>query len=130
MPYTVDNPSPVPLSLSSYLLGWTVNQYYALLFRDKFPERVHIVRLEDELNDPQATLGSVCEKLGLEPSKSLKSPTWNGSELEEVYPWGTIRSATLEANRATAEELSPDERAEVRARAWQYLEVFDYKGFI
>ena len=24
---------PVPLSLAHYLLGWTLNQYYALLFR-------------------------------------------------------------------------------------------------
>jgi hypothetical protein len=121
---------PVPLSLSNYLLGWTLNQYHALLYRDKHPERVHVIRLEDLLDDRMKTLGPICEKLGIEPSDSLNTPTWNKSALEEVYPWGTIRSATTEANRATAEELTPDERAEVKARAWQYLEVFDYKSYL
>lgn len=121
---------PVPLSLADYLLGWTLNQYYALLYKEKFPERVHIVRLEDEVEDPERTLGEVCEKLGLDRAESLKQPTWNGTELEEVYPWGTIRSATPQANRATAEELPSVERDEVRARAWQYLETFDYKSFV
>ncbi len=121
---------PVPLSLSNYLLGWTLNQYHALLFQQKFPGRMHILRTEDILADPYKTLGSLCEKLGLAPAESLKTPTWNGIPLQEVYPWGTIRKATPEANRATAEELSAAERDEVRARAWQYLDVFDYKNFI
>jgi hypothetical protein len=121
---------PVPLALENYMLGWTVNQYYALLFREKFPARVHIVRIEDVMADPFKTLGSVCEKLGLELAESLKIPTWNGIALEEVYPWGTIRQARPEANRATADELSVQEREEIRARAWPYLEVFDYKSFI
>src|SRR5581483_7289782 len=121
---------PVPLSLENYLLGWTLNQYHALLYREKYPERVHIVRAEDVMADPFGTLGAVCEKLGLERAASLKQPTWNGNALAEVYPWGTIREATPEANRATAEELSPEERAEVRARAWQYLDVFDYAHFL
>jgi len=121
---------PVPLSLENYMLGWTVNQYYALLFREEFPDYVHIVRAEDVMGDSLKTLGVICEKLGLESAESLKMPTWNGIELEEVYPWGTIRRATPETNRATAEELSAQERGEIRTRAWQYLEVFDYKSFI
>jgi len=80
--------------------------------------------------DPRRTLGAVCEKLGLEPADTLQTPTWNGTPLNEIYPWGTIRTPTPAANRATAEELSPRERDEVRARAWQYLETFDYKGFL
>ena len=121
---------PVPLSLAHYLLGWTLNQYHALLFKEQFPERLHIVRAEDVMADSQATLGAVCERLGLERAASLRTPTWNGTELQEVYPWGTIRRATPEANKATAEELSARERDEVRARAWQYLDVFDYKSFV
>jgi len=121
---------PVPLSLPDYLLGWTLNQYYALLFADLFPGRMHIVRTEDVMADPQAALGALCQKLGLEPSPTLKTPTWNGSPLEEIYPWGTIREATPEANRRTAEELSQAERDEVRQRAKQYLEALDYKSFL
>jgi sulfotransferase family protein len=121
---------PMPLSLHHYMLGWTLNQYHALYFRQIHPDRVHIVRIEDVMADPLKTLGAICEKIGLEKSDTLKSPTWNGNPLKEVYPWGTIRKATPDANRATAMELSEKERSDVRAYAWQYLDTFDYKSFI
>jgi hypothetical protein len=41
-----------------------------------------------------------------------------------------MRQVTPEANRATAEELSAQEKAEIRMYTWQYLDVFDYKNFI
>jgi hypothetical protein len=121
---------PVPLSLENYLLGWTLNQYYALLYRDKFPDRVHIVRAEDVMADSYKTLGAVCRKLGLEESESLKKVSWNGKELEQVYPWGTIRTPTPEANLATARELNAAQTVEIRQRARPYLEAFDYKNFV
>lgn len=121
---------PVPLSLPDYMLGWTLNQHYALLFRELYPDRMHIVRTEDVMADPVATLGEVCRKMGLDADESLGVCSWNGTPLEEVYPWGTIRTPTPEANRATAEELSDEERAEITRRAWQYLEAFDYSGFL
>ena len=121
---------PVPLSLKNYMIGWTLNQYFALLYREQFPDRMHIVRAEDVMADSQKTLGAVCEKLGLESSESLKTPTWNGKELAEVYPWGTIRKATPEANIATANELSKEEKEQIRQMTWQYLEVFGYKTML
>ncbi len=120
---------PVPLSLKNYMLGWTLNQYFALLFKEQFPERLHIVRAEDVMADSLKTLGAICERLGLEAANSLKIPTWNGTELAEVYPWGTIRKPTLAANLATANELSLAEKEEIRQMTWQYLDVFDYKSF-
>jgi hypothetical protein len=121
---------PLPLSLAHYMLGWTLNQYHALLYRERFPHRVHLVRAEDVMADPVRALGPLCERLGVEAADSLRSPTWNGAPLQEIYPWGTIRRATPEANRATAAELSAAECAEIRSRTWQYLEVFDYKSFV
>jgi len=121
---------PVPLSLPDYMLGWTLNQHYALLYQQKFPERFHIVRAEDVMANSYEALGAICEKLGLSRADSLKQPTWNGTQLEEVYPWGTIRKATPEANLATANELSRDEQEEIRERTWQYLEHFDYASFL
>jgi len=121
---------PVPLSLPHYLLAWTLNQYHALLHRERFPDRLHIVRAEDVMADAMKALGPLCQRLGLEAAESLRQPTWNGSPLQEIYPWGTIRRASPEANRATAAELSEAERGEIRSRAWQYLEVFDYKSFL
>jgi hypothetical protein len=121
---------PVPLSLSHYLLAWTLNQQHALLFQQRFPENVHVVRFEDVIADPATTLGRICEQVGVAPASTLNLPTWNGTELPEVYPWGTIRSATPAANRDTALELSIEEREDVRGRAGHYLEIFDYKNFI
>ncbi len=57
-------------------------------------------------------------------------PSWNGTPLEEVYPWGTIRRATPEQNLATARELTDAERSEIRAATWQYLDVFDYQSIL
>ena len=121
---------PVPLSLAHYMLGWTLNQYHALLYRGMFPDRMHVVRAEDVMTDPQGTLAGVLSRLGLEPAASLGVPTWNGQRLEQVYPWGTIRTPTPEQNRREAESLSAAERDEIRARTWQYLETFDYKSFV
>jgi len=121
---------PVPLSLANYMLGWTLNQYYALMFRDMFPGRVHVVRIEDIMSDPLRALGPVCDALQLERPDTLKHVSWNGTALEQVYPWGTIRTPTPEANRQTALELSARDRDEVRARARPYLELLDYKSFL
>jgi hypothetical protein len=121
---------PVPMSLGDYLLGWTLNQYYALLFRDMYPGRVHIVRIEDVMASPKTTLGAVCEKLGLETTDSLSRASWNGNALTEVYPWGTIRTPTPESNLATARELSGAQVDEIRMRARPYLDAFDYGSFI
>jgi hypothetical protein len=120
----------VPLSLEHYMLGWTMNQYYALLFQKKYPDRMHVIRIEDVLAGPKATLGALCEKLGLEAADTLSYPSWNGKQLEQVYPWGTIRTPTPAANRATAEELSAAEREEIRTRTSLYLDHFGYTDFI
>ncbi|MCA1557104.1 MAG: sulfotransferase, partial [Acidobacteria bacterium] len=80
---------PVPLSLRHYMTAWSLNQHSALIFKDKFPGHVHILRAEDVMAAPRKTLGDFCNRLGLESPPSLSVPTWNGKELEEVYPWGT-----------------------------------------
>ena len=122
---------PVPMSLSAYIHAWNLNQYYALLGRKLYPGRVHIVRLEDVLADPKRALRPVCDAIGVSHDpESLNSVSWNGKPLENVYPWGTIRMATPEANRATAAELSDEEKLDIRHRTWQYLEEFHYDRFL
>ena len=121
---------PVPLPLADYMTGWTINQFHALLFKAQFPDRMHIVRAEDVMADPLATLGGICEALGLERDRSLGIPTWNGNPLEQIYPWGTIRNATPEANLATARELTGPEQDMIRDYTWQYLDEFDYRSFL
>jgi len=120
---------PVPLSLADYMLGWTLNQHYALLLERRFAGRFHIVRAEDVMADAERALRPVLEALGLKTHAALEQPSWNGLPIDEVYPWGTIRTASPEVNRKTADELSAAERDEVGTRGWQYLEVFGYDHF-
>jgi len=121
---------PVPLSLEDYLLGWVLNQQHALMFKALHPDRIHVLRIEDVMADPKKELGSLCGTLGLEVTDTLSRPSWNGRTLEQVYPWGTIRTPTPEANRATAMELSPSQRDEIRVRAGSLLDDLDYRTFI
>ncbi len=121
---------PVPLSLEQYMLGWTLNQYYAQLYSRLHAGHVHVLRAEDIFEDPIGTLGGLCESLGLQTSEAVRRPSWNGADLQEVYPWGTIRHPTPAANRAAASELSSRDRDAVAEMASQYLQIFDYKGFI
>jgi hypothetical protein len=127
--YADNKKRPVPMGVRDYAQAWCMTQYHALLSSRRHPTQVHVLRTEDIVTAPRATLGSFCEKLGLRASDALATPSWNGSPLEEVYPWGTIRHATPEANRAAALELSPAEASEIRAMTWQYLCLFDYIGF-
>ncbi len=120
----------VPLSLRHYLLGWTLNQYHGLLLKQRFPARFHIVRIEDVMRDSFEVLGDICRKIGVEPAESLRTPTWNATPLQEIYPWGTIRRATPEQNMATARELSDQEQAEIREGTWQFLDEFEYERFL
>jgi hypothetical protein len=121
---------PVPLGLDGYMLGWTVTQQFALTVRERYPDRLHILRLEDILPAPESVLGDVCQSLGLDRSASLGVPSWNGQPLDQVYPWGTIRHATDEANRSTARELTAEEIGRIREAAGHFLDTLDYKGFL
>jgi hypothetical protein len=121
---------PVPLPLKDYMLGWCLNQYFAFTLKAKFADRLHIVRTEDTLADPVATLGPVCAAMGLQQAETLKTMSWNGTALAEAYPWGTLRKATPEVNLATARELSEAERGEIRELVWQYLDILDYRAFL
>lgn len=121
---------PVPLSINDYLMAWNLNQSLALLNRERHPGRFHIVRIEDVMADPVAALGPVCRAVGVEVADTLRRVSWNGQPLPTVYPWGTIRTATPEANRRTAGELTAAEQDEVRLQTGVYLDAFDYRRFL
>jgi len=116
----------VPLSIAHYMAGWCAHQMAALTFAARHPGQVHIVRYEDLVADPVGVLSAELGRLGVASSPTLARPSWNGKVLSEVYPWGTIRVADPEANRATGEELSQGERDEIRARTAPLLSAFGY----
>jgi hypothetical protein len=119
----------VPLSLAHYLTAWCLNQQAALTFTGMYPGRVHLLRFEDIIANPVAVLGEFLAKLGVGPADTLARPSWNGKVLTEVYPWGTVRTPTPEANRVTAGELSLAEQDEVRRRAAPFLDLLGYSSF-
>jgi hypothetical protein len=104
---------PYPLPLARYVWTWNLSQHLALTYAEKYPKHFHLVRFEDIVADPKGTMTRLCQKLGIASSDTCLRPSWNGQELKEVYPWGTIRTPTPEANVATMNELSETEKAEV-----------------
>jgi hypothetical protein len=119
---------PVPHNIAHYMTGWTLNQYYARYYAEKYPRNFFILRFEDIIKNPKKVLGGFLEKIGLDPdSDTLKYPSWNGNKMKEVYPWGTIKIPTEEVNIKTAKELTKAQIGEIYDRTKQYIEICDYK---
>jgi hypothetical protein len=122
---------PVPLPLHVYATQWAINQQLATAAKARFPERLHIVRLEDVVTNSREALRPLCDALGIDSEHpALSAPSWNGRGLDQVYPWGTIRTPTPEANRATAAELSPAEQAEIGRLVGPWTGSLGYGDFL
>jgi hypothetical protein len=117
---------PFPLSLQRYTWTWNFMQQMALTFAERFPKNFHVVRFEDLVADPKKTMSGLCKKLGLTSSPNVLYPSWNGQKMESVYPWGTIRTPTTEANIATMKELSKKEYAEIKSLSGVMRRVLGY----
>ncbi len=101
---------PFPISLERYGWTWNLCQHTALVAREQYRGRFHILRFEDMVAGPEAALTPVLQAMGLPWSERCASPTFNGQAMASVAPWGTIRSATTSAHEATKAELSADEQ--------------------
>jgi sulfotransferase family protein len=101
---------PFPLRARRYAWTWNLCQHMALTYREKYPDRFHLVRFEDLVADPATTMEGLLRRIGLPMSDQCLHPSFNRRRLEQVYPWGTIRVPTPEANLATARELDDDQR--------------------
>jgi hypothetical protein len=120
---------PYPLPLARYVWTWNLCQHMALTYAGKYPKHFHIVRFEDIVADMKGTLGKLCGELGIGWSDTCLKPTWNGTEMKQVYPWGTIRVPTPEANVATMNELSDAEKAEVTRQSIVMQKILGYEKF-
>jgi hypothetical protein len=118
---------PFPLSIERYAWTWAMMQHHALVFAAKFPDRFHVVRFEDIVANRRVTLGKLSERLGIGWSDSLLEPSWNGRKMDVIYPWGTIRTATTEANIATMNELNGEQKAVVKSITSVMLPHFGYE---
>jgi Sulfotransferase family len=119
---------PYPLSIERYAMTWAMMQHHALVFSRRFPDRFHIIRFEDLVASPRETLGKLVTKLGMAWNDSLLRPSWNGKAMESVYPWGTIRTPTTEANIATMNELNSEQKAIIKTQTSVMLPHFGYES--
>ena len=118
---------PFPHSLNRYATTWSVVQLYALTLAQRFPDHFHILRFEDLVADPGAAMKRLAQAIGVPFKETMLYPSWCGAKLNEVYPWGTIRTPTPEANLQTMNELSADQRDQIRSLTRPMLEALDYQ---
>jgi Sulfotransferase family len=120
---------PFPLSAARYAWTWNYCQLHALTYRNKFADRFHIVRFEDLVADTRTTMTTLLDALGLPMAEECLHPSFNGTRLEQVYPWGTIRVPTSEANVATANELAREQKLAIRTDAAVMMDALGYATF-
>lgn len=118
---------PFPQSLRRYIMSWNILHLVALTHASKFPRSFHILRYEDFVSDTRKQMSDLCQKIGISFSETMLYPSWNGQRLDDVYPWGTIKKATAEADRAKREELSRAERDEITGLTTVMLKALGYE---
>lgn len=119
---------PFPLSAERYGWTWAMMQHHALVFSRRFPDRFHIFRFEDLVASPREAMGGLAKKLGIAWDDALLHPSWNGKKMASVYPWGTIRTPTTEANIATMNELNAEQKATIKSVTNVMLPHFGYES--
>lgn len=117
---------PFPLSIERYAWTWAMMQHHALVFARRYSGRFHIVKFEDLVSSPRDALGQLTKQLGIGWNDALLAPSWNGKPLASVYPWGTIRTPTKEANIAAMNELTANQKAIITSITAIMLPHFGY----
>jgi hypothetical protein len=128
--YADTSKRPFPLGIKRYAWTWNLCQHMALTYKDKYPDRFHLLRFEDLVANPAAAMEGLLKRLGLPMSPECLHPSFNGVKLEQVYPWGTVRTPTPEANLATANELNAEQKREIRTETSVMLRLLGYENFV
>jgi hypothetical protein len=121
---------PVPYRLPRYVQTWNIVQLAALNFAHMYPKNFHLVRFEDMVADRKKFFTKLARNLGISYSKTLEYPSWNGKELQDMFPWGTIRIPTPDMNKRTAGELRASEKRQVRSQTSVINKLLGYDTFI
>lgn len=120
---------PAPLSLERYINTWNIVQLAAINFSKIYPENVVIMRFEDMIDNQKKFFTGLCKKLEISFDNSLLYPSWNGSKLENIYPWGTVQYPTVAYNLQKRDELTKKEYEKIKLLTAHFNEYFDYKDF-
>lgn len=120
---------PFPMSLTKYCQVWNFCCLQAQIYAEKYDTSFIMLRYEDLLVDPAYMLNKLSRLLELDVTDHFgadASPSFNRTPMKEVYPWGTIKTPTTEANLATARELSRDEYSRIYTETKPILEICGY----
>lgn len=128
--YADTSKRPFPLGIKRYGWTWNLCQHMALTYAEKYPTRFHLVRFEDLVADPKATMSTLLGRLGLPMSEECLHPSFNRVKLEQVYPWGTIRVPTPDANLATANELTETQKRDLKTETVVMQRLLGYDAFV
>ena len=88
------------------------------------------MRFEDIVADTPKTMEGLLKRLGLPMSEKCTHPSFNGVKLEQVYPWGTIRIPTPAANMATANELTAEQKRDMKTETIVMQRLLGYESFL
>ena len=117
---------PYPFSLTRYCQIWNTVQMHALTYQAKYPKNLYIVHYEDLVDDMKGEMSVLLDNLGLPWSDTALYPSFNGVKMDQVFPWGTIKTPTLEANNATIHELSKEQMDAIYRECAVMLPHFGY----
>ena len=122
---------PFPMSLTKYAQVWNHVQLAALTYQRKYPSNFMVIRYESLIEEPRLTLNAVTDWIGLErfPADQVIGPSFNRKPLVQVFPWGTIKTPTVQANIATANELSHQECRAIETECGVMCDQFGYANF-
>lgn len=128
--YAETKKRPFPLSLSRYINSWKIVQLMLLGFKDKYPRNLKIYRYEDLISSTYKFMYDISKFLGISFNSSMLSPSFNGNELQSVFPWGTISNPTVEENQKIALTLSSGEKKEILQSCKLLLRELEYESLL
>jgi hypothetical protein len=120
---------PFPFPLERYCQMWNVCSTQAAVYAAKYEGRFHTLKYEHLVLKPKSILDDLLSDLRLDPFTSEPRPSFNRKSLETVFPWGTIKHATEEANLATARELTKEQMEAIYMECGLAVEQWSYGPF-
>lgn len=109
-----------------FALIWNLCAYIAFYHRSKHPEHFLTLQYEDLLSKPTETLKSICRFLGISYQPELRKPSWNGTVLNQIQPFGGIPTPSQAYERQIRRLIPRRLRTEILRMTSQAQSLFGY----
>jgi hypothetical protein len=111
--YADSKKRPFPISLERWAWMWNLCQLAAAAAEQQYPGRFHVLRFEELAGDPESSLGLILDRMGFSWSDTCATPTFNRQALNDIRPWGVLRSAARDEHEAESNLMSRSEQERV-----------------